>query len=138
MFNSTDSVGSEALDVLDAIDALEKGIEGQAREVITTCQEMLTLASSGEWIRVLELDARRSRELATYLGTPDLTPSDISVRRDTLETIIELNAALVEEAQGAHLEVGRELQRLKTNSQAVRAYGREVRLSTMFKRSSSG
>ena len=109
--------------MLDSADPFgADGIEDHALEVVTTCREMLTLAATGEWPRVLELDVRRGRELSSYLGTPDLTSSDVHVRRQTLETIIELNQALVEEAQVAQKEVGRELKRIQASSNAARAY----------------
>lgn len=115
MINSAVSIG------------VDEDIEDRAREVITTCREMLTLASTGEWPRVLELDVRRGRELTSYLGTPDLAVRDLDVRRQTLEKIIALNQELVEEAQVAQREIGHELQRLTTGSKAARLYRQESR-----------
>lgn len=73
---------------------LERSRRFQLARVLKVTEDMLEQANAGNWDRVEELEAQRSRELEECFGMQDEQPSELVA--EALATLIYLNEQLVQ------------------------------------------
>lgn len=89
--------------------------------LFATCEEMILLAEKGEWERVTELEARRSRELVDFFAAP-MEESESAAARKAIVRLSGLNDRLVQIASGARDDTAVKLKQVRTGSEAQRIY----------------
>ena len=89
--------------------------------LFATCEEMILLAEKGQWERVSQLEARRSKELVDFFSAPMPEAESVAARAAILK-LSELNNRLVEMATLARDNKVSTLKNIRVGAEARRQY----------------